>query len=184
MRSYLTMDAASFEAHSRPDVWKRLLFGLSFFHAVVQERRKFGPLGFNIRYEFNESDLETSTQVLRMFLEEQAEIPWAALRYVCGEINYGGRVTGWRRPACVALDGANTRARVCVATDDWDRRCLMSILSRYYSVDILSDGAALSSSGAYRAPAAGPLQAYVDYIQALPSNVRFGVRAPGTARRF
>ncbi|XXQ39846.1 AAA+ ATPase domain-containing protein [Plasmodiophora brassicae] len=147
MRSYLTMDAASFEAHSRPDVWKRLLFGLSFFHAVVQERRKFGPLGFNIRYEFNESDLETSTQVLRMFLEEQAEIPWAALRYVCGEINYGGRVT-----------------------DDWDRRCLMSILSRYYSVDILSDGAALSSSGAYRAPAAGPLQAYVDYIQALPSN--------------
>ncbi|EFJ52606.1 dynein heavy chain 7 [Volvox carteri f. nagariensis] len=78
---------------AKPVPFKKLLFALSFFHAVVQERRKFGPLGWNIRYEFNTSDLECSAMTLRMFLSEQEQIPWPAIEYVVGQINYGGRVT-------------------------------------------------------------------------------------------
>ena len=47
-------------------------------------------------------------QTLRMFLDEQPQIPWAALLYVTGDINYGGRVT-----------------------DDLDRRLIRCILKRY-----------------------------------------------------
>ena len=58
-----------FEGCDKQAIWSRLLLNLSFFHAISQERRKFGPLGWNIKYEFNDSDFETSYTLLRNFLD-------------------------------------------------------------------------------------------------------------------
>jgi len=64
--------------------WHKLLFSLCFFHAVIQERKKFNSLGWNIRYEFSEADLDTSITMLKNFLIEDGDIPWDALKFMTG----------------------------------------------------------------------------------------------------
>lgn len=56
--------------------FKTLIFSLCLFHAVLLERRKFGPLGFNIPYEFTDGDFTICMSQLHMFLMEYTEIPF------------------------------------------------------------------------------------------------------------
>lgn len=60
-----------------------MIFGICFFHAIIQERKKFGPLGWNINYEFNNNDRECCLLNLKMFCKEET-IPWTALTYITG----------------------------------------------------------------------------------------------------
>ena len=39
------MNKRYFESSKKPTEWKALLFSLSFFHASIIERKKFGPIG-------------------------------------------------------------------------------------------------------------------------------------------
>eukprot|EP01012_Entosiphon_sulcatum_P008694 TRINITY_DN14772_c0_g1_i1.p1 TRINITY_DN14772_c0_g1~~TRINITY_DN14772_c0_g1_i1.p1 ORF type:complete len:4302 (+),score=681.03 TRINITY_DN14772_c0_g1_i1:35-12907(+) len=132
------------EACTKPREWKKLAFGLAFFHAVVQERRSFGPLGWNIPYEFNQTDLAISLKQIIVFLNESQEVPFDALTYLIGHCNYGGRVT-----------------------EDFDRRTLMCILSDFITEDVLDDRYKLASS-AYLIPRDGPHESYIEYINGLP----------------
>ncbi|MED6251879.1 Dynein heavy chain 11, axonemal, partial [Ataeniobius toweri] len=89
---------------SRGQEFNSMLFSLCFFHACVTERRKFGPQGWNHNYPFSTADLTISAHVLYNYLEANSksmQVPWADLRYLFGEIMYGGHITDvWDRRLC------------------------------------------------------------------------------------
>lgn len=60
--------------------FKLLTFSLSLFHGILLERRKFGPLGFNIPYEFTDGDLKICLSQLQMFLIEYDDIPFKVIK--------------------------------------------------------------------------------------------------------
>ncbi|KAK9702182.1 Dynein heavy chain region D6 P-loop domain [Popillia japonica] len=102
------------EMCTRETEFKSILFALCYFHAVVAERRKFGPQGWNRNYPFNVGDLTISVNVLYNYLESNNKVPWEDLRYLFGEIMYGGHIT-----------------------DDWDRRLCRTYLSVYMQPELV-----------------------------------------------
>jgi len=91
-RALATFDKEEFD-YKDPKV-RAILFGLCHFHSVVIERGKFGPKGWNITYPFGTGDLVNSAQVLQNYLENASDkVPWKDLRYIFGEIMYGGHIT-------------------------------------------------------------------------------------------
>lgn len=79
----------------------RLYFLLAWFHAVVQERLRYVPLGWSKTYDFNDSDISAAFGTIDAWLTSVAKgraninpatIPWDALRTLIKQSVYGGRI--------------------------------------------------------------------------------------------
>jgi len=127
--------------------YRRLLFCLVFFHAVLVERKKFGTLGYNVPYDFNESDFDISEDVLSYYLAAYENTPWEALRYLIAEANYGGRVT-----------------------DEFDFRLVRCYVRNFFQEGAISaERFLLAPPLEYlRVPDDGGIKVYTDYIKGLP----------------
>ncbi|CAF1051829.1 unnamed protein product, partial [Rotaria magnacalcarata] len=138
-------DQEVLDSCSKDTQFKVILFALCYFHAVVSQRTKFGSIGWNRKYPFSSGDLQICIDVLRNYLEANVKIPWEDLRYIFGEIMYGGHIT-----------------------DDWDRRLCRSYLETYLNPTMFEGDLYLAPDF----PLAPPLdyKAYHAYIDdKLPS---------------
>lgn len=129
----------------KPDEYRKLIFSFSFFHAIVQDRRKFGAIGWNIPYAFTFEDFDCCRKQLKIFLDNYDEVPFKVINFLGAEINYGGRVTDY-------IDG----------------RLNKSIMQRFINPEALKAGFKYSDSGLYKSIDGKTQEDYIEYISSLP----------------
>ena len=115
IRSWDNFSQDTIDQCNKPREMKACLFSLCWFHAVVCGRRRFGQQGWSRKYSFNTGDLVICSNVLRSYLDSNTVVPWDDLRYIFGEIMYGGHIT-----------------------DAWDRRVCNSYLQVYQNEELFS----------------------------------------------
>jgi len=142
-RAFACFDQEYLEMCTKANEFKSILFALCFFHAAILERKKFGPQGWNISYPFNLGDLTISSSVLYNYLENNQKIPWVDLRYIFGEIMYGGHIS-----------------------DDWDRKLCRTYLEVLMKEDLFNG---IELGPGFPAPPPSNYEEYSQYIEeALP----------------
>jgi len=149
-RSYIDIDAQQFESCEKSAEFKKLMFGLVFFNAVIQERRKYGAIGWNIPYQWMTSDLTFAQANLKIFLDEPGPIPFEALIAIISDVIYGGRVT-----------------------DKQDVRLTTAILQTYVNAETVENESysycpQLDDRFQYWVPPEGDLESYKHFIATFP----------------
>ena len=113
-RAYSKFTQQSIDNSSKPNEFKSILFSLCYFHSAILGRIKFGAPGWSRKYNFNDGDLTICANVLHNYLEKYDIVPYDDLKYIYGEIMYGGHIT-----------------------DDWDRRTNRTYLKVLIKAELL-----------------------------------------------
>jgi len=99
LRTFSTVSAS--RMMKPPNERARMYFLLAWFHAIVQERLRYSPLGWAKYYEFTESDLRVACDTLDTWIEATAmgrtnlppeKVPWKAIRTLLSDCIYGGKI--------------------------------------------------------------------------------------------
>jgi dynein heavy chain len=153
LRSYTVMvDQDRLERLDMPQ-WRQLVFAMCFLHSVAQERRKFGPLGWCIPYEYGNGDLSACLLFIEKHLY-QGPISWPTVQYVVSEVQYGGKIT-----------------------DNMDRRLFNTYTAAWMSNPVLQSSftynpkspiARIPDDFAYRVPDFTDLESYRRFISSFP----------------
>lgn len=94
----------------------RLLYAISFFHAVALGRKEFNSIGWNIQYHINDSDFKTSVHQLQQIINENQSISYEMIFNIIAQCIYGGHIA-----------------------DEWDQRTLFTLLSDYLNEAVVDD---------------------------------------------
>jgi dynein heavy chain len=127
------------------DQWRKLVYALAFLHSVVQERRKFGPIGWCVPYEFSNSDLEASLLFLEKHVASGAPISWPTVQYMISSVQYGGRIT-----------------------DSADASLFDTYVAQWFCDDLYKANFTFGEK-AYSVPDALEMAQFRDFIDSLPS---------------
>jgi len=161
-RTYTTMITQETVDKVDHEKWRTILYVMAFLHSIVQERRKFGPVGWCVPYEFNNSDLDASLLFLEKHLSTTTMVgekhSWVTIQYMVAEVQYGGRIT-----------------------DDMDRELFVTYAARWLCDEIFNPAFAFNpyqSDYSYRIPSGLDIAAYrcaIDTIPAVDSPMIFGL---------
>jgi len=145
--TFAAIPEEAFEATKRPADWRKIMFGLLLFNGVILERRKFGPLGWNIPYQFTDGDRDMVIKQSEMLVNDYEDIPYKVITSLTTEVNYGGRVT-----------------------DTWDRRTNNALLIPFCNPEVTNVDYKFSPSGVYKSISGETKEEYLEYLNNLPVN--------------
>jgi len=100
-RAWAEFSQERIDINTKQREFKGCCFALVWFHSLMLGRKKFGQMGWSRKYSFNTGDLRICSDVLTDYLDNTPTTPWEDLRYIFGEIMYGGHITdSWDRRTC------------------------------------------------------------------------------------